>query len=889
MILAAPLVIPFSQAVPALAGLTGMLGMAALSEKVNEYIQENPEESMKILSTLVPNVGIGQIFMSKEDKISLEDLDEMTDEEAQDLTKEEKAELMKQAGKSGGKNKRQTMIDISEKLGLSGPGREKQDIEYEVDERYDEGGVEGAPRPQFDYKKFFRKRRADGGSIGIEVLFTEKKPRKNFNVGGSASIQDYADAVSKVSAGTTAQKLQNIGEYATNKLGLTQKHFDTIAAMKSDPKKFGIDKQIDYAKLSGKDLVKGANPALQPFVALGQGLASPIYDYYQALQKYSDKGYQGDFELSKKGIVDFGKNLLRVGEEFAAQKPIQMAAGRTLGGLEAIQEGLSQFGTAAAADTSKLKPLGDKERFRLGLFAANQVDEKTGDRLYDIDKMYDNYTKNFAASGGKGYFSSPDMLSRFKQFYADGGRVGLFMGGPALEGQALSIYNSMNAYGFTDQEIADTLSERGLRTPGGGGTETTAPNIIGSQLKSPSGGDNFSVFNPDPNRIKSFTPAKNIAAPSNLSVQGDYDIYGNKVKETLNPLQTGIRSVKNTMASVLDNPVFQTIGAFLNPPLAAAKGVVSLAKNALPVNQRALTENFAGQQGIRVDDIGRIVNTGKYTDPNNVMAGYNLNAITQETFDDRIGNIAETLADKYGMTPTEIQAAMEGTYTGPVKTNLIETIRAVNLAKTNIMNIKNLGIQAAKREQELRDIARANKISREEAQGVRDAIDRQGRESAPGRGDAGNPGGSSGAMSDANAGTFCFDPNTLIQMADGSEKKIKEIQLGDQTKGGEVTGVFQFKASDEIHDYKGVVVAGSHYVKEDGKFIMVQDSPISVKIDKIPVVYSLDTTGRRIFINDIEFADYNGDGVAKNFLTNAGVDLTGFDTEVLRQVENRLL
>ena len=138
-------------------------------------------------------------------------------------------------------------------------------------------------------------------------------------------------------------------------------------------------------------------------------------------------------------------------------------------------------------------------------------------------------------------------------------------------------------------------------------------------------------------------------------------------------------------------------------------------------------------------------------------------------------------------------------------------------------------------------------------------------------------------------GTYCFDPNTLIQMADGSEKKIKEIQLGDQTKGGEVTGVFQFKASDEIHDYKGVTVAGSHYVKEDGRFIMVKDSPISVKIDKIPVVYSLDTTGRRIFIKDIEFADYNGDGIAKGFLANAGVDISGFDKEVLRQVENRLI
>jgi len=157
--------------------------------------------------------------------------------------------------------------------------------------------------------------------------------------------------------------------------------------------------------------------------------------------------------------------------------------------------------------------------------------------------------------------------------------------------------------------------------------------------------------------------------------------------------------------------------------------------------------------------------------------------------------------------------------------------------------------------------------------------------------DAGG-GGKSGGSNDSGEGGyggFCFDPNTPVQMADGSEKKIKNIQLGDETKGGEVTGVFQFKAADEIHDYKGVTVAGSHYVKENGKFIMVKDSPVAVKIDKIPVVYSLDTSGRRIFIKDIEFADYNGDGIAKNFLNNAGVDLSGFDKEVLRQVENRVL
>jgi hypothetical protein len=157
------------------------------------------------------------------------------------------------------------------------------------------------------------------------------------------------------------------------------------------------------------------------------------------------------------------------------------------------------------------------------------------------------------------------------------------------------------------------------------------------------------------------------------------------------------------------------------------------------------------------------------------------------------------------------------------------------------------------------------------------------------QGETGNAGKGDKGGGEGGYGGFCFDPSTPIQMADGSEKKIKNIQLGDDTKGGEVTGVFQFKASDEIHDYKGVTVAGSHFVKEDGKFIMVKDSPLSIKIDKIPVVYSLDTSGRRIFINDIEFADYNGDGVAKNFLNNAGINVPEFNKEVLRQVEQRLI
>ena len=183
MILAAPLVIPFAEAV----GISiATLGMAKGADMVNDYIQENPEESAMILKTLVPNLGIGEIFMNKE-KISLEDLDEMTDEEAADLPDEDKAELMKQAGK---RKDRELSIATSEKIGLSGPGKEKIDIEREIDERVDPGGIQ-KEKKGYDFRDYipkgaYKKRYADGGAIGIEVLFEEKNPRTNFFMGGPA-------------------------------------------------------------------------------------------------------------------------------------------------------------------------------------------------------------------------------------------------------------------------------------------------------------------------------------------------------------------------------------------------------------------------------------------------------------------------------------------------------------------------------------------------------------------------------------------------------------------------------------------------------------------------------------------------------------------------------
>ena len=277
----------------------------------------------------------------------------------------------------------------------------------------------------------------------------------------------------------------------------------------------------------------------------------------------------------------------------------------------------------------------------------------------------------------------------------------------------------------------------------------------------------------------------------------------------------------------------------------------------------------------------------------NVISGFGANANygLGRAIDGRIATIRNTLKKKDSLVLEQrlkdLQALKEK------EAEKLETARQQSIEKLNKQkaDAKAAGDAKKARDLQIKAAAQAQEISRREARRQQEAIDRdRGSTTGDGSGGRGDrSGGRSSGSGESDYGGFCFDPSTLIQMADGSTKKIKNIQLGDSTKGGEVTGVFQFKAADEIHDYKGVTVAGSHYVKEDGRFIMVKDSPLSVKIDKIPVVYSLDTSNRRIFINDIEFADYNGDGIAKGFLANAGFSVAGFDKEVLRQVEDRLI
>ena len=71
--------------------------------------------------------------------------------------------------------------------------------------------------------------------------------------------------------------------------------------------------------------------------------------------------------------------------------------------------------------------------------------DKTYHQYHDQYVPPDTEAMGYANGGGIGSMMIPK-------------RQGFFMGGSPLTGESLAIYNSMNAYGYTDQEIADRLS-----------------------------------------------------------------------------------------------------------------------------------------------------------------------------------------------------------------------------------------------------------------------------------------------------------------------------------------------------------------------------------------------------------------------------------------------
>ena len=144
-----------------------------------------------------------------------------------------------------------------------------------------------------------------------------------------------------------------------------------------------------------------------------------------------------------------------------------------------------------------------------------------------------------------------------------------------------------------------------------------------------------------------------------------------------------------------------------------------------------------GNMGVAVDNIGRVVNTGSYSDPSNIMAGYSATS-SPETFDKRINTTSNTLANKYGLSETQIQGILEGTLTDeemanvnslaisdtmskaygkPTTTNLVKQFWSLAIAKDRSIFAQDI----AKKEAEKQKAEKERKKKEKEAEAARAA------------------------------------------------------------------------------------------------------------------------------------------------------------------------
>lgn len=226
------------------------------------------------------------------------------------------------------------------------------------------------------------------------------------------------------------------------------------------------------------------------------------------------------------------------------------------------------------------------------------------------------------------------------------------------------VVNFMENYTPTPNRVFDLynyyLGGGGANTGAGTGAQTNVPGFNPFIPNSGGGGgggimNNVQSFRADPRVPAAFEAMQRSNQLASMGIKDPFAdeatlagaYYGDMPNVNLEPGKQsmlakatgGLRGVIGQSKSLMDNPLFNAIGFAANPLIGGIKGLASLANNFLPVNTRGIQEGIAGNLGIRVDDIGRIVNTGTYLDPNNIMAGYNLNLIDDETFEKRIDRI----------------------------------------------------------------------------------------------------------------------------------------------------------------------------------------------------------------------------------------------------------
>ena len=169
--LALPLLVSFAEAAGiTISAIATAAGIDKLSDKVEEYIEDNPENAQKIFAMIMPEQGLANILKNKSDEgeeISEEELGEI---EKPKLTGKEKGMRIKEAIRRARGEKGLPARGNYSSPDAEGPAvdirgsviREVEDMgiaDKDLKDNYDPN------KKKFNYKRFIRPKRADGGMM----------------------------------------------------------------------------------------------------------------------------------------------------------------------------------------------------------------------------------------------------------------------------------------------------------------------------------------------------------------------------------------------------------------------------------------------------------------------------------------------------------------------------------------------------------------------------------------------------------------------------------------------------------------------------------------------------------------------------------------------------
>ena len=803
MILAAPLVIPFAEAV----GISiATLGMAKAADMVNDYIQENPEQSAMILKTLVPNLGIGEIFMNKEDSGDDEEV------EVEEDTRSKKEIVLGELGKDKGNysdedaegkysSKRGRIIRALEDAGKVNPDRE-----YNPEKKYQ------------GYKRFLKK--ADGGAIGIEVLFGEKKPRKNFFMGGPAlegpalgiynsmkayqsfTDQEIADAIEEAGyslptadSGTTPPPGDSTpgssqpsgdgdGNIGSGGFGL-QTPSQNVAEFqayqdKKNSEAAGIDtamaaQSIGKAQLNEKiaDQMRSQNPNLNKYtnaeiISMNPGMfnVGEVEDLstFQKMKGSFNTGITNVMNSPFGQLAGFALNPAVAAAKGIASllpksEPVGMVDGKAIYGVGSFD---TVQGNVNAANQAALNQAGMFTNFQLGnmtdpgrvsgdptsnVFAGLNAQSALGDITAGAQSRVDTISKNLE----KGIYKDPEAKKKQLEVFKK-----------QLEIQKENVKKQKE---IASKKAIEKLAAKEKAKGTAAKAKKLNPNVY-SNLDKQTGTTGGSFADQQSSNAAANDHSQGQTGMGSCFIAGTKVTMADGTFKNIEDIKVGDK-VKGHKE---DNIVIK-----LDPTLLGDRKLYSFNDNEHYF--------FTSEHPFMTEEGWKSIKPEKTKERDGV-----------ELYDQLKGDLK--VGDKLV------------TDNGPIKVTDIKS-KEMNNPEMPLYNFN---------------------VSNDNSYIADDYVVH-------------------------NKG--CFLKGTLITMADGTTKPVEQVDLGDEVAvGGKVFAVGRF-LNTELYDYKGIKVSGSHMVNEDGTWMRVRDTKHGKSLgDDQNTVYVFGSENRRILINGILFTDY---------------------------------